>query len=102
MNVAAPIALRPEDFPDVDPRLVEAISRALWGQRDTFMSALQAGPQLRFKENLRFTTGSGGTAYLDVAADPPPNHAWVTRLAADVPDLRVLWPGSGTHPDCDW
>lgn len=88
MNAPAPITLRPEDFPDTDPRLIEAITRVLFAQRDGLMSAVASGPQLRFKEGLRFRTGGGGTAYLDVAADPPPKHAWVTGLVVDVPDLR--------------
>lgn len=77
MNVAAPPVLRPEDFPEVDPNLLAAITRALRAQADVLAQV----PQLRFKTGLKFTTSGGGTAYLDVSADPLPEHAWVTRLA---------------------
>lgn len=78
MNVTAPPVLRPEDFPEVDPKLLEVVTRGLRQLTD----AVSSVPRITFKSGLRFTTGGGGTAYLDVATEALPEHAWVTRLAA--------------------
>lgn len=88
MNVAAPPALRPEDFPEVDANLLAAITRALRSQFD----ALASVPAFGFKEGLRFTSGVGGTAYLDVTVDPAPRHAWVSWLgASDGSELTLVY-----------
>ena len=87
MNLPSPPMLRPEDFPDVEPRLLEAISI---GFRDVF-AAVASVPALTFREGLTFTTGASGTAYLDMSVAQLPKHLWVSRMEADGADVTTAY-----------
>lgn len=83
MILRAPPVFRPDEFPDADPKLLELVTR---GFRD-LNNAVTALPGITFREGLNFTTGSSGTAYLDVGIAPAPAHLWVTRLWTDAGEI---------------
>ena len=76
MNVPSPPVLRPEDFPEVDPNLLAAITRALRQQSD----ALASTPACVLRDGVRMASSDTGTAYLHVKHEGTPQHAWLTRI----------------------
>ena len=76
MNVTAPTLLRPDEFPDVEAKLLELINANF---RD-LAAVLQRVPELTSREDLTFSTSGSGTAYLDVSTDRQVKELWVGRL----------------------
>lgn len=89
MNVAAPPALRPEDFPDVEPRLLETLTRALRAQAD----ALAQVPDVAVVDGVVFTSEASGVTTVDVRNPlvAKPRHVSVCVKRDDRARLAAVW-----------
>lgn len=89
MNLPAPIALRPEDFPDADPKLLEAITRALRQQYD----ALSALTTSALVTGIVFSSDASGVATVAVKnpLSTKPQHMNVRVYTDSGAAMSTVW-----------
>lgn len=89
MNVASPPVLRPEDFPEVDPKLLEAVTRALRAQAD----AIGAVPTSALVTGIVFSSDASGLATVSVKnpLSTKPLHVNVRVTRDDGSPMTTVW-----------
>jgi hypothetical protein len=89
VNASAPPSLRPEDFPEVDPLLLETLSRAFRQQYEV----LAAIPVVELVEGVTFTSAASGVSTVDVRnpLDQKPRHVDINIHRADSEPLAAVW-----------
>lgn len=89
MNVPSPPALRPEDFPDIEPKLLEVLFRAF--QQNA--QVLEAVPERGLVTGVAFTSAASGASLVDVRnpLGVKPEHVTVTLRRDDMSPLAAVW-----------
>lgn len=88
MNVALPTPLRPDEFPDEDPKLLELINSNM---RD-LAEALRRVPEIAIRTGS-FTSADSGvtTVALSNPLSQKPQHVSVSVRRADLADFSSAW-----------
>jgi len=88
MNVTMPTPLRPDEFPDEDPKLLELVNFNL---RD-LAEALRRAPEVAIKTGS-FTSAASGvtTVGLSNPLSQKPQHISVALRRADLADFSSAW-----------
>jgi len=76
MNLQGAPTFSPEDYPDAPEALLQRLTEAF----DELYAALANVPTLTKANAKTFTTGAGGTAYLDLKTDSKPDDVLVGKL----------------------
>lgn len=89
MNVTAPPVLRPEDFPEADPKLLETVSRGLRQLYD----AVAAVPELGVIDDIHRLSEASGATVIEVRNPlaSKPRHVSVNARRNDGAALTAVW-----------